>query len=34
VVVACLGDALTDWRSALIAGYLWDSTVQKITGRP
>lgn len=34
LVVAFLGDALTDWRSALIAGYLWDSTVQKITGRP
>lgn len=31
LVVAILGDSLgTDWRPALIAGYAWDSTLQKV----
>lgn len=34
VIVAVAGDALHDARAALVAGYLWDSTLQKVTGRP
>ncbi|MCX5799949.1 MAG: hypothetical protein NTX17_00970 [Candidatus Eisenbacteria bacterium] len=34
VIVAVGGKMLADWRHALIAGYLWDSTLQKITGKP
>lgn len=32
LIVAFIGDTLTDWRVALIAGYAWDSTLQKIKG--
>lgn len=33
VIVAAFGDQLDSWRTALIAGYTWDSTIQKmITG--
>ena len=31
VIVAFAADSLDTWRSALIAGYLYDSTLQKIT---
>jgi hypothetical protein len=34
LLVAFLGDSLVTWKGALIAGYLWDSTLQKIAGRP
>ena len=34
LIVTLLGDKLATWRVALIAGYLWDSTLQKITGKP
>lgn len=34
LIVAFLGDALKTWQSALIGGYLWDSTLQKIAGKP
>jgi hypothetical protein len=30
LVVAFLGNTLSDWKAALIAGYAWDSTMQKI----
>ncbi len=30
LIVAFSGDALKTWQAALIAGYLWDSTLQKI----
>ena len=30
LIVAFLGDKLTSWQTALLAGYLWDSTLQKI----
>lgn len=30
LVVAALGDTLTDWRAAVLAGYAWDSTLQKL----
>jgi hypothetical protein len=33
LIVAFLGDKLKTWESALIAGYVWDSTLQKITGK-
>ncbi len=29
LIVAILGDTLTDYRAALLAGYAWDSTLQK-----
>lgn len=33
LVVAILGDTLgQDWRTALVAGYAWDSTLQKAKG--
>ncbi len=34
LIVAFLSDTLVTWKAALIAGYLWDSTLQKIAGRP
>ncbi len=34
IIVAFSGDTLKTWQGALIAGYLWDSTLQKVTGRP
>lgn len=30
LIIAFLGKQLATWQSALIAGYLWDSTLQKI----
>ena len=32
LIVAFVGDTLTDWRVALVGGYAWDSTLQKIKG--
>jgi hypothetical protein len=32
LVVAALKNSLTDWGTALLAGYAWDSTVQKLKG--
>lgn len=34
LIVAFSGEILRTWQAALIAGYLWDSTLQKITGKP
>ncbi len=30
LIVAFSGDALKDWQTALLAGYAWDSTIQKV----
>ena len=30
LIVAFVGDALQDWRVAILAGYAWDSTLQKV----
>ncbi len=30
LIVAGAGDTLQDWRAALLAGYAWDSTLQKL----
>ena len=30
LIVAASGDSLKDWRAALLAGYAWDSTLQKL----
>jgi hypothetical protein len=30
LVVAAAKDSLTDWRAAVLAGYAWDSTLQKL----
>ena len=30
LVVAVAGDKLTDYRAAILAGYAWDSTLQKL----
>ncbi len=30
LIMAFAGDALTNWKAALLAGYAWDSTLQKI----
>ena len=30
LIVAYIGDTLTDWRAALLAGFSWDSLIQKI----
>jgi hypothetical protein len=30
LIVAFLGDSLQDWRAAILAGYTWDSTLQKV----
>lgn len=34
LVAAAMGDAITAWQGAFVAGYAWDSTIQKITQRP
>jgi len=34
LIIAFTGETLRTWQTALIAGYLWDSTLQKIAGRP
>lgn len=31
LILAAMGDQLDTWGKALIAGYAWDSTLQKIT---
>lgn len=31
LIVAAMGDRLDSWSTALIAGYTWDSTLQKLT---
>ena len=31
LIVAAMGDQLDSWSKALIAGYAWDSTLQKLT---
>ena len=31
LVVAAVGDTLMTWQSGLLAGYMWDSTLQKVT---
>ena len=31
LIVAVMGDRLDSWSTALIAGYTWDSTLQKLT---
>jgi hypothetical protein len=33
VILAFLDKPITSWRVGFAAGYLWDSTVQKIAGR-
>lgn len=30
LIVASLGDTIKDYRGALLAGYAWDSTLQKL----
>lgn len=30
LIVAFAGDSLKDWRAAILAGYAWDSTLQKL----
>jgi hypothetical protein len=30
LLIAFLGDAIVDWRAALLAGYAWDATLQKL----
>lgn len=30
LIVAYVGDTLADWRAALLAGFSWDSIMQKI----
>jgi len=32
LIVAFVGETLKDWRAALLIGYSWDSTLQKIKG--
>jgi hypothetical protein len=32
VIVASVGDTLNDWRAAFLAGYAFDSTLQKLKG--
>jgi hypothetical protein len=32
LIVAFAGDTLADWRAALLVGYAWDSTLQKLKG--
>jgi hypothetical protein len=32
LIVAFLGDKLTDFKAAILAGYAWDSTLQKLRG--
>ena len=31
LVVAAVGEQLDSWQTALLAGYMWDSTIQKAT---
>jgi hypothetical protein len=31
LIVAAMGPQLSSWSTALIAGYTWDSTLQKLT---
>lgn len=31
LIVALTWETLADWRAALLAGYAWDSTLQKLT---
>jgi hypothetical protein len=31
LVVAAVGSQLDSWSTALLAGYMWDSTIQKAT---
>jgi len=33
LIVTLAGDSLKDYRAALLAGYAWDSTLQKFLGR-
>ena len=32
LIVASVGNSLNDYRAALLAGYAWDSTLQKLKG--
>jgi hypothetical protein len=32
LVVASAGDTIKDWRLAVLLGYSWDSTLQKLKG--
>jgi len=34
LLVAFLQDKLSTWQSAFLAGYVWDATLQKFTGKP
>jgi len=34
LIIAFMGDKLDSWQKAFITGYLWDSTLQKIVGKP
>lgn len=34
VIIAFSGDSLKTWQLAFLAGYAWDSTLQKIAGKP
>ena len=34
LIISFLGDSITAWQGAFIAGYTWDSTIQKITQKP
>lgn len=33
LVVAAMGDTLKDYRAALLAGYAWDSTLQRLRNK-
>ncbi len=32
LLLAFAGDTIKDWRAALLVGYAWDSTLQKLKG--
>lgn len=34
LIVSLLGDTIDTWQAAFVAGYAWDSTIQKITQKP
>ncbi len=34
LLVVAATDVLADWRAAVIAGYAWDSTLQKLASHP
>lgn len=34
LIVASIGDNLTDWRVSLLLGYAWDSSLQKFANKP